>query len=159
MNRRALDTFRAETEFRTLLGQIRDYFQRGPNLDRKILMALQSDVQKLVDDIRQNHDLVASIRQALEGQSKQITDLQATVQGLQSGQVLGPDELAAIQSGVQQLEEINTELQTAVPANTPGQPTAAPSGTLDDKGQPVPPNTANQPAETQPDTPATNPPA
>ena len=115
-----------EAEFRLLIEQVANYINT-PTTERKLLMALQADVQKLVDEIRQNKDLVTSVAQALQVQSKQITDLQSTVAGFQAGQVLTVDDLTAIQGGVSQLAETNTELQTAALANTPGQPTIAPA--------------------------------
>ena len=120
--RSRLQSWHPETEFRLLIKQVSDYINT-PTTERKLLMALQADVQKLVDEIKQNKDLVTSVAQALQVQGKQISDLQATVTGFQAGQVLTIDDLTAIQGGVAQLAETNTELQTAAPANTPGQPT------------------------------------
>ena len=134
-----------ESEFRELLERVKDILDH-PHVERNILMTLQADVQKLIDEIRQNKDLVTSVAQALQAQGKQIDDLKATVAGFQAGQVLTVDDLTAIQGGVGQLAETNTALQTATPANTPGQPVVAPAGTLGPDGQPIPPNTAaNQP--------------
>ena len=115
-----------ETEFRLLIEEVASYI-RTPTTERKLLMALQADVQKLVDEIRQNKDLVTSVAQALQTQGKQIDDLKATVAGFQAGQVLTVEDLNAIQGGVGQLAETNTALQTATPANTPGQPTIPPA--------------------------------
>lgn len=89
-------------------------------------MAIQADVQKLVDEVAQNKDLVTSVAQALQVQGKQIDDLNTQVKGFQAGQVLTVDDLTAIQAAATQLGETNTALQTAVPANTPGQPSVPP---------------------------------
>jgi len=145
--RSRLSGWHPESAFRDLLEKIEGYINH-PTVERNILMAIQADVQKMLDEIAQNKDLVTSVVQGLQVQSKQITDLQTTVAGLQAGQVLTVDDLTAIKSGVTSLGETNTVLQTAVPANTPGQATVPASGTLGPDGQPVPVNTAANPAPT-----------
>ena len=115
-----------EAEFRRLIEQVADYINT-PTTERKLLMALQADVQKLVDEVKQNTDLVTSVNQALQTQGKQIDDLKTQISGFQAGQVLTVEDLNAIQGAVAQLGETNTELQTAVPANTPGQPAIPPA--------------------------------
>jgi dsDNA-specific endonuclease/ATPase MutS2 len=121
VNRSRLQGWHPESEFRQLIEQVADYINT-PTTERKLLMALQADVQKLIDEIKQNKDLVTSVAQALQVQGKQIDDLKTQVSGLQAGQVLTVDDLTAIQGAVTDLGETNTELQTATPANTPGQP-------------------------------------
>jgi hypothetical protein len=109
-----------------LLEKIEGYINH-PTIERNILMAIQADVQKLIDEVAQNKDLVTSVAQALQVQGKQIDDLKAQITGLQAGQVLTVDDLTAIQGAVTQLGETNTALQTATPANTAGQPIVAPA--------------------------------
>lgn len=146
---RGMEAFRPDQEMRQLLEEVRALAGRNiPHEIKEQLMALQADVQKLVDEVKQNNDLVGSVAQALQIQGKQIDDLKAQIAGLQAGQIITPDDLSAIQKAVTDLGETNTELQGAVPGNTPGQPTIPAEG-------PVPVDTANNPA--QPDTPATNP--
>lgn len=50
-SRSHLRGFHSETELRNALDQVLDLFQRGPNLERRLLMALQASVQKLIDDV------------------------------------------------------------------------------------------------------------
>ena len=91
-------------------------------------MALQADVQKLVDEVAANSSLVKSVEAASGVLSTQITDLKNQVSALQAGQVLTAEDLTAIQASVATLGETNTELQAAVPANTaPADVPAAPA--------------------------------
>jgi len=143
--RSRLAVWHPESEFRALLAQVKAILDH-PRVERNILMAIQADVQRLVDEVAQNKDLVTSVAQALQVQGKQIDDLKAQVTGLQAGQVLTVDDLNAIKTAVTDLGDTNTALQTATPANTPGQPVIAPSGELDENGNPIPVNTAANPA-------------
>ncbi len=146
MRQGGLRGWNAESEFRELLTQVRELFQRGPNLERRILMALQADVQRLIDAVTANTSAAKSAEQALQAQGKQIDDLKAAIAGLQAGQVIGPDDLQTLRAGIDQLSATNTELQSAVPANTPEGPVVAPAGTLGPDGKPVEPNTGTNPA-------------
>ena len=87
-------------------------------------MALQADVQKLVDEIAANSDLAKSNEAAIGLLGTQITDLQAKINALQAGQVLTAEDLTAIQGAVTTLGETNAGLKTAVPASTPAAPPA-----------------------------------
>jgi hypothetical protein len=124
--RSRLSGWHPESAFRDLLEKIEGYINH-PTVERNILMAIQADVQKLIDEVAQNKDLVTSVAQALQVQGKQIDDLKTQITGLQAGQVLTVDDLTAIQGAVTQLGETNTALQTATPANTAGQPAVAPA--------------------------------
>src|SRR5882757_1352622 len=85
-----------EAEFRRLIEQVADYINT-PTTERKLLMALQADVQKLVDEVKQNSDLAKSSAQALQIQGQQIDALKTQIGTLQAGQVLTAEDLAAIQ--------------------------------------------------------------
>lgn len=123
MNRKQLEAYRAEFEFRTLLASIRDYFQRGPNLDRKLLMALTKEVQDLVDAVTANTSVTKSVEAAIGVQSGQITTLSDKVAELQAkldaGGTINAEDLAAIKAQTEVITETNTELAAAIPANTP----------------------------------------
>lgn len=94
-------------------------------------MALQADVQKLVDAVAANTDAVASAVAGLKAeqtqiaaQATQIKDLQDQLAALTPGQPIDSEDLAAIQKTVTDLAannatlgETNTSLQTAVPTN------------------------------------------
>lgn len=89
---------------------------------RNTLMGLQADVQKLIDEVAANSSLAQASNQALQIQSKQITDLQTQIGTLQAGAPIDAEDLAAIQKAVSDLAETNTALQTAVPAVPPAEP-------------------------------------
>jgi len=120
--RRQLEAFRAEMEFRSLLASIRDYFQRGPNLDRRLLMALTKEVQDLVDAVAANTSVSKSVEAAVKVQSGQITALDAKVAELQAkldaGGTISAEDLAAIKAQTDTITETNVELAAAIPANT-----------------------------------------
>jgi predicted nucleic acid-binding Zn-ribbon protein len=126
MNRRRLEGFRAEFEFRTLLANIRDYFQRGPNFDRKLLMALNASVQKLVDEVAETKVVAEAVKKGQELTTTQLTDLKVQVADLEAklaaGGIINAEDLAAIDTAVTSLDETNEALKTAVPANTEPQP-------------------------------------
>ncbi len=114
--RSRLSGWHPESAFRDLLEKIEGYINH-PTVERNILMALQADVQKLVDEVAANSDLAKSNEAALTLLGTQITALQAQVGALQAGQILTAEDLTAIQGAVTTLGETNTGLQTAVPAN------------------------------------------
>ncbi len=112
-----------ESAYRELLEKV-EYFINHPHVERNLLMALQADVQKLVDEIAANSDLAKSNEAAIGLLGTQITDLQAKINALQAGQVLTAEDLTAIQGAVTTLGETNAGLKTAVPASTPAAPPA-----------------------------------
>lgn len=85
-------------------------------------MALQADVQRLVDEVKENNDLAKSNSQALQIQGGQIDELKTQLKGLQAGQVLTAEDLAAIKKSADDLSETNTLLQDATLKNTPSDP-------------------------------------
>lgn len=103
-------------------------------------MALQADVQRMIDAVTANTSAVKAAEAGLQAQGKQIDDLKGQIAGLQAGQVITPDDLQALRAATDQLSQTNTELQTAVPANTPEGPKVPAAGELDPAtGKPVEP--------------------
>ncbi len=82
-------------------------------------MALQADVQKLVDAVTANTNAVQAAIAGLQAEATQIAALQAQVAALTPGQPVDAEDLTAIQSAVSTLAATNQSLQTAVPANVP----------------------------------------
>lgn len=160
--RSRLQAFHPETEFKSLLDQVQDLFQRGPNLERRLLMTLNANVQKLVDDVARNSDVSKSILAAQDVLSKQITDLQTQLGAIQPGQAIDDEDLAAINASVAALEATNTALGTAIPASTSAGPAVAPSNptapltnttqpvTSDSAGNPIAPDAPGQPGQPAP---------
>lgn len=89
-------------------------------------MAISAEVQKVLDEIKQNTSLVASVDAALKAEAAQITDLQNQIAALQAGTVLSADDKAALLQAATDLAATNTALQADVPANTPPPATPAP---------------------------------
>lgn len=85
-------------------------------------MAISPEVQVVIDAIAANSSLVASVDAALKAEAVQITDLQTQVAALQAqiaaGAPLSADDVAALATGLTQLQDTNTKLQADVPANT-----------------------------------------
>lgn len=155
--RSRLHGFHPETELRNVITDLQDLFQRGPNLERRLLMALNANVQKLVDDVAKNTDLVKSVLAAQDLQNKQIADLKAQLASIQPGQPIDDENLAAINATVATIEDTNKALVTAIPASTPAGPPVAPANptapltagtqpvTSDSAGNPIAPDAPGQP--------------
>lgn len=88
------------------------------------IMALNAQVQALVDAVAANKNGVKAALDGLAAEATQISALQAQIAALTPGQPIDADDLAAITQAVTDLGDTNSQLQTAVPANV--QP-AAPS--------------------------------
>ncbi len=103
----------------------RDFSHEFNRMER-LLMALDTNVQELINQVANNNSLVGSVVAGLKVESDQITALQAQVAALtaQIGSAgsapIDPEDLAAITKAVSDLKDTNTQLQTAVPASTPG---------------------------------------
>lgn len=114
--------FNPELELRELLANIRDLFQRGPNLERRMLMALTASVQKLVDEVAETRTIVEAVKKGQDLTAGQLADLKAQVADLQAkldaGGAINVEDLAAIDASVTSLDEANEALKAAVPANT-----------------------------------------
>jgi hypothetical protein len=116
---------------------------------RKLLMSLQADVQKLVDDVAANKNLAQSAIAALQLNGSQIADLKAQVAALgsqlASGKPVDDEDLAAIHQAVQDMADTNAALQTAVPANMTEQPKVVDTPPASLSTDPATGNTTSQP--------------
>jgi len=83
-------------------------------------MALDAQVQRLVDAVAANTNAVKSAQDALALEANQIADLKAQIAAIQPGQAIDAEDLAAITKAADDLQATNTALQAAVPQNTPG---------------------------------------
>lgn len=169
--RSRLQSFHPETELRQVITKVEDLFQRGPNIERRLLMALNANVKKLIDDVARNADLSKSILAAQDLQNKQIADLKSQLASIQSGQPVDNENLAAINATVATIEQTNTALATAVPQGTILAPNPIPLGdpnqpltngtqpvTSDSAGNPIAPDAKGQPGVgTDPDSPKADP--
>ena len=81
-------------------------------------MAISAEVQAVLDQIKTNTSLVASVDAALKAEAVQITALPAQIAALQAGTTLSAEDKAALVQGAADLAATNTELQADVPANT-----------------------------------------
>jgi len=63
----------------------------------RILMAIDQNVQELINQVANNSSLVASVVAALKLESDQITALQAQIASITPGQPVDAEDLAAIQ--------------------------------------------------------------
>lgn len=106
-------------------------------------MALSADVQKLIDTVAQNRNFAQSADQALGVMELMIKNLKDQISGLQPGQPIDADDLAAIQKATADLSDTNTQLQAAVPSNIN-------TGGVDGDGNPVTPGTVSPEPGTSP---------
>lgn len=157
-----LQSFHPETELRQVITDVRDLFNRGPNLERRLLMALNANVQKLIDDVARNADLSKSILAGQDLQNKQIADLKSQLASIVPGQPIDDENLAAINAQVAIIEQTNAALATAVPQGTTLAPNPIPLGdpnapltkgtqpvTSDSAGNPIAPDAPGQPGVLQ----------
>jgi len=93
--------------------------------EREELMALQPEVQDLVDKVAANSNAVQAATQALQAEAKQIADLQAQIAGITPGAPIDAEDLQAIKDAASKLADTNSALQTAVPQNAPPAPPAS----------------------------------
>lgn len=112
-------------------------------------MALNANVQKLIDDVARNADLSKSILAGQDLQNKQIADLKSQLASIQPGQPVDDENLAAINATVATIEQTNAALADAVPASTTlGQkliPLGDPNAQLTKGTQPVTSDSAGNP--------------
>lgn len=124
----------------------------------RLTVAVTAKLQDALDRIRQTQSLTKSVIAGLALQGGQITDLQKSVRDLQQklldGTAISGDDLAAIAEITSDIDQVNADLRSAIPANTPqeapqpvdglqpqgseGQPPAA-AGPGDPNAPPVPP--------------------
>ncbi len=98
-----------------------DYTRRFEQMEM-LLMALDQNVQDLIDAVAADTSLVASVvaGQKIEADmiaalQKQVADLEAQIA---AGAAIDPADLAAITKAVSDLKDANTALAAAVPAST-----------------------------------------
>lgn len=120
-------------------------------------MALNANVQKLIDDVAKNSDLVKSNNARTEIMQGQIADLKTQLTAIQPGQDISQENLDGINKAVSQLEETNAALDQAVVATTSAGPAVKPvdpgapltKGTQpvdsDSAGNPIPADAPGQP--------------
>lgn len=87
-------------------------------------IVMTPEIQKAIDDIEATKQLEAAAAAALTLQGTQITALGAQIADLQAQIAAGAGvtaaDLAALKAKTDELEQSNTALQAAVPANTSG---------------------------------------
>jgi hypothetical protein len=125
-------------------------------LIREDVMAISKQVQEALDRIRQTQGLMASFKASSALQSQQIATLTEKVTELQGkltdGQQISADDVAALAEISSDIDQVNTDLKSAVPANTTnGQPPAV-NGPGDANAPPAPnpPEAAEPPAPEDP---------
>lgn len=87
------------------------------NIARKIDM-ISAEVQKILDQAKQNTSLVKSVDLGLKGLQAQVAEMQARIDALPSGNVLSDDDKAALAEASNELASSITTLQSDIPANT-----------------------------------------
>src|SRR5713226_8889477 len=98
-------------------------------LERQI-MTVSAAFQTALEGIRQTQSLVKSVEtglavqtQMIADQGKQIADLQAQIA---AGGTLSADDLAALAETNSDIADVNTSLQSNIPANTAATPSPQP---------------------------------
>lgn len=124
-------------------------------------MSLSPEVKAAIEKIRQDNDLIASMREANKIRDKQLADLQAQVDAFKAQSHISDDDRQALADALADVRDTHDELTVAVPANTEnkgdvgnsGRSTPADGGQIDgpsasDGGAPVPlmPNSSFDPA-------------
>ncbi len=126
VERSRLFAFHPEEAIRNAVDQVQQLID-NPTLERNMLMALNAQVQRLVDEVRKNTDLLQAHRAAEDIRSRQLDDLKAQVSTLTAGSVVDAENLAEIKKTADQLTETNAALAEAVPAGTRVDPNPAPA--------------------------------
>lgn len=120
--RERLRGYHPDLEMRSLLEKLQDLFQRGPNLERRLLMALTQNVQRLLDEVAETKTIAVAVKKGQELTTTQIAALTSKVEELQAkldaGGVINAEDLAGIDAAITDLDATNEELKKAVPANT-----------------------------------------
>lgn len=91
-------------------------------------MSVSKEVQLAVDEIHRERNALAAAAKANELQASQIADLNAKIAALPVGVVLSDEDKQALLDAVNDVDETNDALATAVPANVDpsAQPAAGP---------------------------------
>lgn len=122
-----------------------------------IAMALSKEVQTALDEIKRNKSLADSTAaadklrdQKIKDQQAAIDDLNAKIAAIPVNQEMSQEDKDALTQGVADLKAsgdelvaINSQLQTAVPANTPGPDAPAAPVAAGNPGQPAAPASAS----------------
>lgn len=81
-------------------------------------MSLSPEVKAAIEKIRQDSDLIASMRKADEIRDKQLADLQAQVDALKAQSHVSDEDRQALADALADARDTHDELAAAVPANT-----------------------------------------
>jgi DNA repair ATPase RecN len=151
-----LQGYSPDTEIRKILGELRGFANTlrqvvdAPSSVKGMIMALQQDVQNLVDEMARNTSATQSMKQAFDLQNSKISDQTKAIDDLnkqvadlknQSGPI-DPEDLAAIQDSVTKVKANNDQLQEITNAVS----TAAPNNVTDTPPQVVPGGAGSTPA-------------
>jgi len=105
-----------------VMARLNDVFSRLDLMEKRI-MTVSAQVQAALDGIRQTKTLVKSVQDGLALNTKMLADQAAQIAALQAqlaaGATIGADDLAALAETNQDIVDVNTALQTAIPANVP----------------------------------------
>lgn len=114
------------------------HFELGPELEGLLVSIIKGNamiskqVQDALDRIHATQSLVGSVKAGLDLQSGQIATLTQAVSDLQAkldaGGTLGADDIAGLTEISNDIDTVNAQLQSAVPANTGGNPGSTGSG-------------------------------
>lgn len=85
---------------------------------REHIMTVSTQVQAVLTLAQQNSSLVTSVDLGMKALSQQVSDLQAQIAAIVPGNVLGPDDIAALGTAATDLQSSISTLQTDIPANT-----------------------------------------
>lgn len=96
------------------------------------LMTVSAQVQSVLDKVTQTESLEQSVLTAIQAQGSQITNLNTEIADLQAqlaaGGTIGTDDLAALATIGQDLDDVNSGLASAIPANTSASGSSSGSG-------------------------------
>lgn len=92
---------------------------------REDAMTISAQVQAALDGIRKTQSLMASFKASSALQSQQIATLTDKVTELQAkldaGGTIGPDDVSALAEITSDIDQVNTDILSAVPANIGGE--------------------------------------
>lgn len=85
--------------------------------NQRNISMISAEVQKILNQARESSSLVQSVHLGMQGLGKQVADLQAKIDSLPVGNVLGDDDKAALQEAASQLDSTINTLRSDIPAN------------------------------------------
>lgn len=113
-------------------------------------MTISPQIQKAIDGIRQTQDLVKAVADADKVQTEQIGTLTAKVAELQAkldaGTAISAEDLAGIAEITSDIDMVNAQLKTAIPANTDQAP-SSPAPSTQTQGNGPTGNSSEQPVD------------